>query len=62
MQTVLAMPDFTTREAARLLGIHDKTIFQWHDAGRIKFTLDVTGRFRVPYGEVYRLMKEREPE
>ena len=62
MQTVLDMPDFTTREAARLLGIHDKTVFQWHRLGKIQFSLDVTGRYRVPYGEVYRLMKERESE
>lgn len=61
METVLEMPDFTTREAARLLSIHDKTVFQWHRQGKIEFTLDVTGRYRVPYGEVWRLLKEREP-
>ena len=60
MQTALEIPDYTTREAARLLGIHDKTIFAWHRQGRIRFTLDVTGRYRVPYTEVWRLLKEKE--
>ena len=53
----LDMPDYTTKEAARLLGIHDKYIFQMHKQGRIRFTLDCTGRYRVPMGEVYRREK-----
>lgn len=60
MQTVLDMPDFTVREAARYIGVHDKTLYAWHREGRIELTLDVTGQYRVPYGEVYRLMRERD--
>src|SRR5918995_7359884 len=42
------------------VGIHDKTIYAWAKEGRIQVTLDVTGHYRVPYGEVWRLIKERE--
>lgn len=55
----LEMPEYTTREAAALLGVHPKYIFQMHQQGRIRFTLDVTGRYRVPMGEVYRLLEGR---
>lgn len=46
----LEMPEYTTREAAALLGVHPKYIFQMHQQGRIRFTLDVTGRYRGAYG------------
>ncbi len=55
----LQMPDYTTREAAKLIDVHPKYIFQMHRQGKIRFTLDVTGRYRVPYGEVWRILSER---
>jgi excisionase family DNA binding protein len=60
METLLNMPDFTCREAARYIGVHDKTLYAWHREGKIQLTLDCTGQLRVPYGEVYRVMRERE--
>jgi excisionase family DNA binding protein len=58
MQT-LQMPDYTTKEAAKLLGIHPKYIFSMHKTGKIRFTLDITGRYRVPMGEVWRILSEK---
>lgn len=60
MQTILDMPSFTVREAARYIGVHDKTLYAWHREGKIQLTLDVTGQLRVPYGELYIALKERE--
>jgi excisionase family DNA binding protein len=59
MQT-LEMPAFTMREASKYLGIHEKTIYTWAREGRIEVTLDVTGQYRVPYGELWRLLRKRE--
>ena len=56
----LPMPHFTPREAARIIGIADKVIYAWHKQGRIRFTLDCTNAYRVPYGEVYRVLHERD--
>lgn len=60
METVLDMPDFTVREAARYLSVHDKTLYAWQREGKIELTLDCTGQYRAPYGEVWRLLKERQ--
>ena len=57
----LEMPSFTVREAARYLGVeNEKVLYAWAKNGRIAFTVDVTGQFRVPYGELWRLLRERE--
>lgn len=61
MQT-LEVPAFTMREASKYLGIHEKTIYAWVQAGRIEVTTDVTGQYRVPYGEVWRLLKQKEDD
>ncbi len=53
---VLPMPHYTTKEASKLLSIHPKYIFQMHRNGKIRFTLDCTGRYRVPMGEVWRIL------
>lgn len=56
---VLPMPQYTTREAAKLLNLHPKYIFAMHKTGKIRFTLDCTGRYRVPMNEVYRILHAR---
>ena len=59
MQDLLPMPAYTTLEASKLLSIHPKYIFQMHKVGKIRFTLDCTGRYRVPMPEVYRILHDR---
>ena len=57
---LLEMPGFTCREAARHIGINEKQIYAWIRDKRIEAEMDCTGQLRVPYGEVWRVIKERE--
>lgn len=57
----LPTPDYTCKEASKLLGLKSpKIIYAWHKKGRIRFTLDSTNAYRVPYGEVYRILAARD--
>jgi len=56
----LEMPAFTVREAAKYIGVERETLYTWVHKGRVAAELDVAGQLRIPYGEVWRLLKERE--
>lgn len=57
----LPTPDYTCKEAAKLLNLKSpKIIYNWHQKGRIRFTLDCTNQYRVPFGEVYRILAARD--
>jgi putative resolvase len=58
--TTLELPGYTVKEAARLIGVTPKTAYNWAKQGRMDFYRDVNGQMRVGYGELYRLLRERE--
>ena len=60
MIETLPIPHMTVREASKYLSVHEKTLYGWYRDGKIDMTLDVCGQMRVPYGEVWRLLRERE--
>lgn len=60
MTTLLEMPGFTLREAARHLRIHEKTIYRWVHEGRLKVELDNCNQYRISYGELYSYIRNRE--
>ena len=54
------MPGFTVTEAAYQLGVTRDSIYRWEREGRIQLETNSVGQKVVPYGEVYRILKERE--
>lgn len=52
-------PFFSAKEAAFLLGVSEKTIYNWKCEGKIKATnlgLTIRGRLRIPKSEVSRII------
>lgn len=47
------------KEAGKLLGVSTKTIQRWDEKGLIKVVRTPTGRRRIPYSEIQRILKER---
>ncbi len=60
MTTLLELPGFTLREAAKHLGIHEKTIYRWVHEGRLQAEIDNCNQYRIPYGELYSALKAQE--
>jgi excisionase family DNA binding protein len=56
----LPMPGFTVRESAKYLGIRRETVFAWIHSKKIQAEVDCVGQYKIPYGELYRLLHERE--
>lgn len=51
---------YTVLEAERLLGLPYKAGYRLIKEHQIKGVTDCTGRLRVPVGEVYAILRERE--
>jgi len=47
------------KEAGKLLGVSTKTIQRWDKKGLIKVIRTPTGRRRIPYSEIQRILKEK---
>lgn len=52
-------PLFKTDEAARIIGVTRQTIYNWIQEGRLAFIRTPGGQYRIPRGEVLRVMGER---
>lgn len=55
----LPEPGYTAPEAEKLLELPTKRLYALIREGRISSYADCTGRLRVPYGEVYSILRER---
>jgi excisionase family DNA binding protein len=53
---------YSPKQAAAILGIHEKSIFRWLRDGKIVTTVIVAGQRLIPESEVERLNKERKEE
>jgi excisionase family DNA binding protein len=59
-RTAIALEDFfTPKQAARLLGIHEKSIFRWLRDGKITVVL-IGGQRYITAGEIRRLKEENQ--
>jgi excisionase family DNA binding protein len=56
----LPEPTYTVLEAEKLLGLPYKAGYRLIKEHQIRGVKDVTGRIRIPYGEVYAVLKARE--
>ena len=51
---------YTLPTAARIIGIHDKSIYRLVREGKIDFYLDLTERMMISREELWRYLRERE--
>ena len=52
---------YRTGEASRLLGVHPMTLRRWIKSGKVKAKRTIGGEYRIPEGEVRRLLGEKPP-
>lgn len=52
----------STKQAAKLLGIHPITLYRWVKKGKIRYVKTPTGRIKFPYSEILRLKSSLENE
>lgn len=52
--------DYTVPQAEKILGLPYKRLYVLVREGRVKSYRDCTGKIRVPVGEVYAILRERE--
>jgi excisionase family DNA binding protein len=60
MTTLLEMPAFTLREAAKYLEVERDTVYRWVREGKLQAEVDLCGQLRIPYGELYSAMIDKE--
>lgn len=48
----------TTGQAARILGVADRTVFRWAERGAFAGAVRMGGRYRIPRPEVERVKRE----
>lgn len=53
---------YGTYEAARILGIHPSSLWNWCKEGKIKAWRTPGGRYKIPKQELERLLKEAKGE
>lgn len=58
----LGMPAFTVQEAAAAIGESEFVVYRLIKRGALAAIKDVSGRCRVPYGELYAYLREQELE
>lgn len=58
----LGLPAFTVQEVAASIGESEFVVYRLIKRGELACVRDVSGRYRVPYGELYAYLRERELE
>jgi len=53
-------PAYTVAEAERLLELPEKRAYALAKEKRLRAVRDITGQMRVPYAEVYAILRARE--
>ncbi len=62
MQTTLPPGSYTLPEAARIIGIHEKSIYRLVREKKLRAEVDGTGRMRLSPFEVYAYLRNRSQE
>jgi excisionase family DNA binding protein len=60
MNTLLPATGYTLPEAAKILGIHDKSTYRLVKQERIRAFLGLDGRLRISREELYSYLKQKE--
>lgn len=58
----LQIPGFTIMEASLALGESEFSLYRRVKRGEVAAVFDASNRLRIPYGELYALLRERELE